>query len=188
MQFSSNDKILPICRWSETLHQFVSLGAIIFYLILSSSLSLFALSLTLYFSFRIISAINRIKLKLMGYVFRLFHHQHLQAFILIDESFHCFVRVPCLLHTSMRCCRLTVLCKWNKLQYSCRLQFRIALTLMIWPPHRFSCNELKLELKLYVSNKFMYQYKKRRRNECTNRSDLTDYYARKWHDVHIKAL
>lgn len=54
--------------------------------------------------------------------------------------------------------------------------------------HSFSCNELKLELKLYVSNKFMYQYKKRRRNECTNRSDLTDYYARKWQDVHIKAL
>lgn len=127
------------------------------------SLSLFALSLTLYFSFRIISAINRIKLKLMGYVFRLFHHQHLQAFILIDESFHCLVRVPCLLHTSMRCCRLTVLCEWNKLQYSCRLQFRIALTLMIWPPHRFSCNELKLELKLYVSNKFMYQYKKKKK-------------------------
>lgn len=53
MQFSSNDKILPICNGSdecgvfaETLHQFVSLGAIIFYLILSSSLSLTLCSLS----------------------------------------------------------------------------------------------------------------------------------------------
>lgn len=199
MQFSSNDKILPICSGSdecgvfaETLHQFVSLGAIIFYLILSSSLSLslFALSLTLYFSFRIISAINRIKLKLMGYVFRLFHHQHLQAFILIDESFHCLVRVPCLLHTSMRCCRLTVLCEWNKLQYSCRLQFRIALTLMIWPPHRIASLATSSSLSSNSMSRInlCINIKKRRRNECTNRSDLTDYYARKWQDVHIKAL
>lgn len=77
----------------RTIHHYVSLQAIIFYLIFFSFL-LFPRISSCFVNIllRIISTINWIKMKLMRYVFCWFRHQRLQAFLLIVGSFHSVIR------------------------------------------------------------------------------------------------